>query len=670
MTLGANTLIGAGSASEPDPAQHGKDTAVKPLTEISPEGDKRTAKFATGGERPPLRWDGMLVYTLALAGLMAALGAVSGLLALGVGIVVQNTTTLGTLISNQDARTQASSLLAALIVGLPVWRFSWHLAQRRVEHSPEERNALERRLFFAAVFAVTSILSLIALQGLLRNLLQLPPAIDQLTLAKGAVMFAAQLLTYGLAWLYYARMGWRERSPRASDVPHDLAVYVLTACALVMLVVGSFDALRHIIMALQGTTDVRFDTTNVTWTVWAGIASFLLAGGAVWSAIWRYDLARGGRHFVRVIYLYLVLWVAVPMTAIGAGVLLTESLRRIFGYHVPFGNDWAFLVDAVPPLVVGGALWIYHWMILRRQAAIFDRPAPITGGILWPQRLYFAGLSLTGLATAAVAFVSLLWLGIDQLLGSHEAAYLGGGWWIDRLSWSLAGLLGGSALWLPAWARLQQAASADPQRERPAWERRWLLGVIVIAAALAGLGFAIGAFYQVFRGLLQTTDANTLSDGLRYGSATVVAAAIAIYHGLIYQRDRSAVVPAPVRVRVSALITAGTEETLKELKQRSGQRIERIGYLTQDDLGQLTDLATLQDQLATLATRDHIDRALLVLRADGGLLYPYTSSPQLAGMGPQGSAIPEITGSMTCRTPDGITRPQTVSGTERIPRGD
>lgn len=592
--------------------------------------DKGTAALWIESERPSLRWDRTLVYTLAFVGLMAVVGAVSGLLALGAGLVIQNTTTLGTVISNQDARTQASYLLAALIVGLPVWRYFWHLAQRRVERTPEERNALERRLFFAAVFAVTSILSLIALQGLLQNLLQLPPATDQLTLAKGAVMFAAQLLAYGVAWLYYARIGWSERSPRASDVPHDLAVYALTACALVMLVVGSFDAMRHVIMALQGTTDAPVHTTNVTWTAWASIASFLLVGGAVWGAIWRYDLARGGRRLIRVIYLYLVLTVAVPTTAIGGGVLLAESLRRAFGYQVLSGNNWAFLVDSIPPLVIGGALWAYHWMILRRQAALFERPAPTTGSIRRPQRLYFADLSLSGLVTTAIAFVSLLWLAIDWLLGAHEVAYLGSSWWVDRLSWSLAGLLVGAALWLPTWARLQQAASANPQHERAAWERRWLLGLIVIAAILAGLGFAVGAFYQAFRGLLQTTDANTLSDGLRYGGAVVVMAAVAAYHGLIFQRDRRFVVPAPARMPVDALITHGTEEMLNELRERSGQHIERIGYLAPGDLGLPTDLVTLHDQLATLATRDHVDRAVLILRADGGILYPYTRNPQPA----------------------------------------
>src|SRR5690348_17189013 len=87
---------------------------------------------AGSSTRVPLAWDHAFIYTLSFAGLMAVLFAAHGLLALVTGLLLQEVTTLGTLISNEDARTQAASYLAALIVGIPIWSGFWRLAQRRV----------------------------------------------------------------------------------------------------------------------------------------------------------------------------------------------------------------------------------------------------------------------------------------------------------------------------------------------------------------------------------------------------------------------------------------------------------------------------------------------------------------------------------------------------------
>jgi hypothetical protein len=572
--------------------------------------------------------------------LVAVLIAVSGLLELAVGLIVQHLTTLGTVISDQDARTGASYYLAALIVGTPLWLGLWRVLRRRVQRSPDEQNALERRLFLAATFTVTSIVGLFALQALVESLLTLPAAVDQTAMAKNAVMAGAQLLTYGAAWLSYARLGWRERSPRSADLAHDLAVYMLAGFALIFLGIGLSDALRHLIMALQGTTEVIFDSNNVTWTVWGRVASFVVAGGAVWGAVWRYDLMRGGRRILRIAYLYAVLAVGVFLALIGAGDTLFELVRRAFGYQELY-NNWSFLADSVPPIAVGAALWSYHWTVIRRQAAIFDHPVRVKGAIAWPRRPAIAALSLGGLAAAAVSFTSLLWLGIDWLLTTHGAVD-GASWWRDQLSWSLATGVIGSAILLPAWTLLQRAATVDPDHERTAWERRWLLGAIMLASALATVSFTVATLYQVFRGILQTTDSKTLSDGLRYGSAAVIAAAVGVRHGVIVRRERQIRAPAPVRVHVAALITPGAEQTLAELERRTGKHLELLGYLAPDALGQMKELSALQEQLAALGSADGIDRALLILRVDGGVLYPYSRTERRITLPSHAIERPEV----------------------------
>src|ERR671917_636214 len=111
------------------------------------------------------------LYVMAFAGLMAVLYAAAGMLAL---IVSWLTLRSSTLLGAGDLRERASLYLAALVVGLPIWLGHWLLAQRLVERAPEERAALERRLFLAAVFAVTAVVALFALHRVLATLFTLP----------------------------------------------------------------------------------------------------------------------------------------------------------------------------------------------------------------------------------------------------------------------------------------------------------------------------------------------------------------------------------------------------------------------------------------------------------------------------------------------------------------
>ena len=140
------------------------------------------------------------------------------------------------------------------------------------------------------------------------------------------------------------------------------------------------------------------------------------------------------------------------------------------------------------------------------------------------------------------------------------------------------------------------------------------------------IGFTVAVLYQILRGILGATDANTLSDGLRFLSAAGVAAAIAAYHGLILRREARfrAAIPRAVQVHVLALLTPGAEHTLEELRQRSGRSIELGGYVVPEDIQPVLHLPELEEGLMRLGTESCTGRAILLLRADGGQIIPYS----------------------------------------------
>lgn len=565
-------------------------------------------------EAPVVAWDALriFIYALSFAGLLATLYAVSGLVATIVATIVQHSNVLA---GSSGQRDRTSYYVAALIVGLPIWLGLWQRAQRRVSRSTEEGQARERQWYVAAIFAVTSVVALFGLHSVLSDLLRAPDIGDTATSIRDAIFAGARVLVWGIAWLMYARLGWRERSPRDTGTTHDLAVYILTGFALVFLVIGLNGAIRQLTANLTGLSE-GYQLASNDWLTWGGIAAWILSGGAVWAATWRYDLWRGGRRPLRVIYLYLVLAVAAGAT-IGAGIDgLYEILRRAFDYHVT--PMWAFLPDVLPALLIGGAAWIYHWSIMRRQAVLAD---DIPHVIPWPRHLAIAVLDLTGLVIATTAIGSLLWLGLDALLYGG-GANAGEFWWREQLSASIAAGLVGGCLWLPAWTIWQRAASADPARERTMQIRRRFLGLIVLVGALVALGFVVALVWTLVRAVLEgTAGTSTVGESVKDLVAACLAGVIGLYHFLVLREDRRLEIPRPRRLDVLAFVGPGGEAMVAELR-RSARTINLAGRLLGDGVV-VAEATALDAELGRVDTEGEAEGALLILRDGGAVVYPY-----------------------------------------------
>ncbi|GAC1464873.1 MAG: hypothetical protein PVSMB7_08490 [Chloroflexota bacterium] len=591
-------------------------TGVSKLVAKNAQSGLDDGPRAAGSTLNPER---VFLHLLSFAGLIALLYALTGLLTL---LLFSLTPNSGTVLSSTDARTRASYYLAALLVGTPLWYWCWSNLQRRAARSIEERNALERRLFLAAVFSTTAIVALVGLHTFLEAAFMLPAAADAAPDVRNTIVGGTRGVVWAVAWFLYARLGWRERNARDADGAHDLGVYVVAGCALSFLMIGGWEAIRQIFgdVTQSASSALLGGTSNDIWTIWSAIAAWSLAGGGIWGAVWQYDLARGGRRLWRVRYLYLVVVVAAVAALAGGTDTLYELLRIVFGYR-DTGGMWRFLQDSAPPLLVGSAVWTYHWMILRRQTAR-DEPDPAC--IPWPRRPAIVLLALLGLATAIPAFVSLLWLALDSVI-STGASVSSGSWWRDRASISIAGAVIGAAVWLMSWSKLQRAAAADPERERTAPERQRLLGLIVLLSALAAVGFSIATLWLTFQLLLGAArDAGTVDWALKDLSAVVITLTAAIYHAQIFRREQRQQPTSIAPPRILALLAPGAEELRLQLMAHVGRSIDIAGYLSTAPADTGSSLTTLSEQLLALHAGDRNDTVLLILGPQGGTLYSYT----------------------------------------------
>lgn len=561
----------------------------------------------------------LVLYGVAFMGLMGFLFASMGLIGDG---LAQTVFASHNLMGADEARTEVSYYLATLIVATPLWLGFWRLLDRRLGRTPEERDAPERRLFFAAVFAVTSVVALFALHTLLRVLFTIPGTEGSNDALRDGASATIRLAIYGAAWIYYTRIAWRERSAAQADTARDLAVYVLTGFALGFLALGAVRLGAGLLdQVIHNPSDWLLGGTGSTaWDTFGPVLALILAGGAVWGTVTYHDDRFPGVRAFRILYLYLVLIVAAAMTLTAGGDLLYELVTRIFGNRPDV--IWGFLPDTLPPLVVAGAFWAYHWAVLKRQADLAGLVAE-EGSIPWPRRPYLALLSLAGLAAGAVGAVTIIWVAVDFITGSN-GSLTGSDWWRDQLSSGIALLAVGAPTWLGPWTMLQAAARAG-YRERSTGVRRWLVTGIVLIAALIGLGFLVAFLWLLFQTVLGgPSHEDTLANVLKYGATTLVAGAVAAYHAVILRQDLRSGAGRGPRLRVTALIAPDAVNVVPSIRERLDCDVEIAGYLTSSPSSGIP-LDALASQLEHAAAAGAA-RALLIVGRDSADVYPYSQS--------------------------------------------
>lgn len=563
---------------------------------------------STAVPRPPFGAERFLIYVMSYAGLMAVVFAAAGWLQL-LGALVLHALGIESGLSDSQIRVQASYDLASTVVGLIVWLVFWRLASRRIARVPLERQALERRLFLAGVFLVTSVVVLFFVEQFVHAGFETATGGSFGSHLHDLLAPLTFIFAYGAAWFWYARLGWRERSFQAPDAAHDFALYTLLSFALGFLFYGVQDAISIAVNDISG--------YGQNWTGWIEPASFILTGGLVWAAASKYDQARRGRRRLRVAYLYLVLAFAVGISLQQGITIGSALLQQAFGSN----SDWSFAWDQLQYFVPAVGMWACYWMLLRSQAAFV--PAGPRGGVPWPRRAAIAALCLVGLLLTVSAVMQLAWTGLQAFLNSPGYDQ----WWVPNLSNGLSKLAVGAVLWLPAWKLLQRAARLSP-KEKGAWERRWLLFTITTLSALGALSGIVVAVFFIFSHILGTgVGGNFAQDEAEALVGVLVSGAILSYYGRIFLAERRDRAAGPSQLRVSALCTPGTESIIARIQETEGVLIEVAGYVDQAAVHGGVGIDSIPDELERLRSQG-VERAWLIVSSAEGAIYGYTRSAQ------------------------------------------
>ena len=267
-----------------------------------------------------------------------------------------------------------------LIIGAPIWFFSWRILQDALPDPAEKESFL--RLGILYLLSLGGVITALTAGGtfiyiILISLLGGGTTWQNFFAEIGAPISVG--LPFGVMWAYYGvqlnkQFAFDENLPRRAGKKR-IYFYILSLIGLAAAFFGTASLLSYIIDLLTGTsylTDGGFGRSI------AGPFSALIVGVPVWVLTWlpmqieAFDNADIGDHarrsIVRKSYLYFVIFVAViGGMAAAVGLVFTLITQLLGGGEGNFVNS---LLDTLQILVLFVILLLYHFFALRRDTTI------------------------------------------------------------------------------------------------------------------------------------------------------------------------------------------------------------------------------------------------------------------------------------------------------------
>lgn len=453
----------------------------------------------------------------------------------------------------QGQITGLASLLAVIIVGLPIFLFHWLIAQRLARSSVEERESPIRQFYLYGVMAVgaTPVFANIyrlaekAFVAVLGGSLPNDVYPYDLTLAE----HLAAIIVWTVVWFYLWRLTPRKGEEyRTAVALINLGVrrlYLLgfSLGGLVMVAWGSTGLIQTLMQSFSG----------ILWhTLVGGYSAQLLVGTGIWVGHWsilqrvfRHGQSAEERSVLRKIYLYLAVFIFLVMALSSGTLLLKRLLELLLGAPPAEQPLLAQLSDPVSFLVGGGLFWAYHWSVLKEDAAqALEVPRQVS-----VRRIYYYLVAAVGLLVLLSGVGGLLTTLIDLLT---SPAAVGLEYYREQVALFVAMTVVGTPVWWLPWRSMQRQVIQPPQvrkldsagtktveiAEYGSLVRRIYLYFFVFIASLAIFG-SVGWFvYHILTALLGadlpddfiTLVLNALVIGL-------LAAVTWLYHWWVIRRD-------------------------------------------------------------------------------------------------------------------------------------
>ncbi|NOT04951.1 MAG: hypothetical protein HOP27_10175 [Anaerolineales bacterium] len=266
---------------------------------------------------------------------------------------------------------------ALLVIGAPIWFFSWRILQDALADSDEKESLL--RLGILYLLSLSGVIVVLTAGGnlfymLLNRLFGEDMAWSEFIQKIGGPISLG--LPFGMMWAYYGKwlalqIGFEEQAPRRAGKKR-IYFYILSIIGVTAAFVGLSSLFSFLIDF--GVVDSSLSSEGIRQSLTSALA-ILAVGLPLWLMTWRSmqaeALADGDvgdharRSIVRKTYLYLVLFVAVIGGMASAGGLVFTLINALLGGDNPnFVNS---ILNTLQVLVLFVVLLLYHLSALRKD---------------------------------------------------------------------------------------------------------------------------------------------------------------------------------------------------------------------------------------------------------------------------------------------------------------
>jgi hypothetical protein len=287
------------------------------------------------------------------------------------------------LIENSSVRAMISAPAGAALAGALMWGFHGRVISSR--HITEDRHSTLRALEGFIAVAVCIATALVGASQILYYVLarllgvSAPGGATNALLAVGGP--ASFFLVYGVAWFLIQRRLTRDAGTQEADRQAGVRRLYTNLAVLVSLAVWATGA-GGLLWTLSEQVEapiigIRTNDWRDPVSLWI---TLLIVGAAVWVAHWRHaPWAADRQSFSRRLYVWAALLGSILGILFGGVGMINAILQQLFSAHptlqissnLDFGHYLAVIVVAA---VIG----IYHWRVLRADAAArpSHKPAP------------------------------------------------------------------------------------------------------------------------------------------------------------------------------------------------------------------------------------------------------------------------------------------------------
>jgi hypothetical protein len=261
--------------------------------------------------------------------------------------------------------------LTLILVGIPLWVFCWHIAQKALSN-PHEQRSLMRTIIVSIVSFIAQVVTLVAAGMILFTILEV--------LFVGNFEFSSfindirdpvsAMLPFGVVWGYYAIVLRRSTESELQFGVRHFFVYALSLISLIVTFIGLYDLLAYGIALVLREAHSPSDLATAI--------SMLIIGTPFWVLNWRQvnspaimeseEGEQARRSLVRKIYLYLVLFLSVIGVMISAGTLIYQLLRAVLGE--PNSDLPQASLELVSILILFALVIWYHGLVLRSDGQL------------------------------------------------------------------------------------------------------------------------------------------------------------------------------------------------------------------------------------------------------------------------------------------------------------